>query len=78
VTDVTIEYCVPCGYRERALALQEAVLASLETELESARLVMGDHGIFRVSVDGETIYDKDRHDSAYDVDDVVRAVHDEL
>jgi selenoprotein W-related protein len=78
MAEVTIEYCVPCGFRDRALALQEAVLANLERELDSARLVMGDHGVFRVGVDGDTVYDKDEHDADYDVDDVVRAVREEL
>jgi selenoprotein W-related protein len=78
MAEVTIEYCVPCGFRDRALDLQAAVLASLEGELDSARLVMGDHGVFRVSVDGDTVYDKDEHDADYDVDDIVRSVHETL
>ena len=76
MAEVTIEYCVPCGFRERALDLQRAILASLEGELDSAHLVMGDHGVFRVEVDGDTVYDKDGHDD--DVDDVVRRVRDAL
>ncbi|MFB6131096.1 MAG: Rdx family protein [Salinigranum sp.] len=76
MADVTIEYCVPCGFRERAIDLQEAVLTSLERQLDSVRLVMGDHGVFTVSVDGRTVYDKAEDD--YDVDDVVRAVREEV
>ncbi|MEF8853072.1 MAG: Rdx family protein [Haloarculaceae archaeon] len=76
MADVTIEYCVPCGFRERALALQEAILNGLERELDSCTLEMGDHGVFTVSVDGETVYDKDEHDR--DVDEVVRVVRDQL
>jgi len=37
---------------------------------------MGDHGVFTVSVDGETVYDKD--DDNYDVDEVVRVVREHL
>jgi selenoprotein W-related protein len=33
---------------------------------------MGDHGVFTVSVDGTTVYDK--AEDELDVDDVVRAV----
>jgi selenoprotein W-related protein len=76
MADVTIEYCVPCGFRDRALDLQRAILTGLEQQLDSVRLVMGDHGVFTVRVDGRTVYDKDEDD--YDVDDVVRAVRDEL
>lgn len=87
MAEVTIEYCVPCGFRERALNLQEAILTSVEQELDSARLVMGEHGVFRVNVDGETVYDKDDQDVGpddtgvsgdADVDAIVRAVRDEL
>jgi|GEM_PF-6669162 len=35
MADVTIEYCVPCGFRERALDLQKAILTGLERELDS-------------------------------------------
>jgi selenoprotein W-related protein len=76
MADVTIEYCVPCGFRERALDLQQAILAGLERELDSCTLEMGDHGVFTVSVDGETVYDKDEHD--HDVDEVVRVVREHL
>jgi selenoprotein W-related protein len=69
--EVEIEYCVPCGFREHALDVQAAVLNGLEQELEGLRLVMGDHGVFRVTADGETVYDKDE-DGDLDADDIVR------
>ena len=67
---VEIEYCVPCGFRDRALDVQQAILNSLEQELDSIALVMGDHGVFTVSVDGEVVYDK--AEDEFDVDDIVR------
>ena len=72
MTTVEIEYCVPCGFRDRALDLQRAILTGLEQELDELRLVMGDHGVFRVSVNGTTVYDKSEDD--FDVDAIVRAV----
>ena len=72
MADVIIEYCVPCGFRERAVELQEAILTSLERDLDSCTLLMGDHGVFTVSVDGETVYDKDEDN--YDTDEIVRTV----
>lgn len=69
---VEIEYCVPCGFRERAIDVERAILSSLEDRLDSLRLVMGDHGVFTVRVDGELVFDKDEHE--FDVDGVVRAV----
>ncbi|WP_436909666.1 Rdx family protein [Halosimplex marinum] len=72
MTTVTLEYCVPCGFRERALDTQEAILSSLEGEIDRFELVMGDHGVFRVEVGDEIVYDKER--DTFDVDAIVRDV----
>ena len=72
MTDVTIEYCVPCGFRDRALDVQRAILTGLETRLDTVSLVMGDHGVFRVFVDDNLVYDKAEDD--LDIDEIVRDV----
>jgi len=69
---VEIEYCVPCGFRERAMDLAGAILNGCEREIDELSLVMGDHGVFRVQVNEETVYDKDEDDA--EVDDIVRSV----
>ncbi|WP_336361319.1 Rdx family protein [Haladaptatus sp. ZSTT2] len=71
MTDVEIAYCVPCGYLPRAEELQHAILTSFEGHLDSLTLRMGDHGVLRVTVDDEIVYDK--ADDEYDVDAIVRA-----
>ena len=76
MTSVEIEYCVPCGFRERALDVERAILNALETDLDRVSLVMGDYGVFRVTVDGEAVYEKSEDD--YDVDGIVRAVRERL
>jgi selenoprotein W-related protein len=76
MTAIEIEYCVPCGFREQAVDVQRAVLNALERELDEISLVMGDHGVFRVSVDGDIVYDK--ADDEFDVDDIVREVRERL
>lgn len=73
---VEIEYCVPCGFKERALDVQGAILNGVEDELEQLSLVMGDHGVFEVRVDGERVFDKEEDD--FDVDEIVRTVRDAL
>jgi len=70
MTTVEIEYCVPCGFRERALDVQDAILNGVEQELEELTLVMGDHGVFTVRADGEVVYDKEEDE--FDVDEIVR------
>jgi selenoprotein W-related protein len=72
MTQVDIEYCVPCGMRDRAVNLQTAILAEFGQQVESVALVTGDSGIFEVSVDGDLVFDKDEDD--YDVDAIVDAV----
>ncbi|MFB6102699.1 MAG: SelT/SelW/SelH family protein [Haloplanus sp.] len=77
MTDVEIEYCVPCGFLDRAEDVQHALLTSLGEDLDSVALVTGEKGVFRISVDGETIYDKDE-DGDYDADALVDAVRDRV
>jgi selenoprotein W-related protein len=74
---VEIEYCVPCGFRKHALEVQEAVLNGLEQELDELSLVMGDHGVFEVTADGETVYDKSE-DGNLDADDIVRDLREQV
>lgn len=76
MSDVAIEYCVPCGFRERALDVQGAILNGVEDELDELSLVMGDHGVFEVRVDGEVAFDKEEDD--FDVDEITRAVREHL
>ncbi|WP_254808991.1 SelT/SelW/SelH family protein [Natronosalvus amylolyticus] len=76
MTTLHIEYCHPCGYLKRAVAVQEAVLRQFGTELESATLTVGDHGVFAVRVDGQPVFDI--ADDEFDVDDIVRRVRKQL
>lgn len=68
MTDVEIEYCVPCGHLDRAVDVQRDILSDLADQVDGVRLVTGDGGDFIVRVDGETIYDKSEADEAFDVE----------
>lgn len=76
MTTIEVEYCVPCGFLNRAIDLAEALLSALGDDVEQLSLVTGDHGIFEVRVDGETVFDKE--EQAYDVDEIVRSARAEL
>jgi selenoprotein W-related protein len=76
MTTVDIEYCVPCGMRDRAQDLQATLLAEFGQRLTAVSLVTGDGGVFRVAVDGEEIYDKAREE--YDTDLIVDRVGDRV
>lgn len=72
MTEVEIEYCVPCGFLPRAERIQHRLLEDHGRTLERVALVTGDHGVFVVSVDGETVFDKETDE--YDEEAIVEAV----
>jgi len=76
MTDVEIEYCVPCGHLDRAQQLQGTLLEEFGQRLDGVRLDTGDSGVFEVRVDGETVFDVD--EESYDTDSIVERVGDRL
>lgn len=72
MTQVEIEYCVPCGMLGRAQEVQKALLSEFGQELESVALVTGDSGVFKVRVDGDEVFDKSTDE--YSVDGIVGSV----
>jgi selenoprotein W-related protein len=76
MSDVEIEYCVPCGFLNRATDLAEALLSTLGQDVDRVALVTGDHGVFRVRVGDDLVFDKETDE--YDVDDITRRVRAEL
>lgn len=76
MTTVEIEYCVPCGFLDRALRVQESLLRTFGERLDAVTLRTGRDGVFRVSVDGDVVFEK--ADDEYDVDGIVRRVRTEL
>lgn len=76
MTIVEIEYCVPCGHRERALDVADHLLETFGQELEAVVLFTGDGGVFDIAVDGDLVFEK-RHDE-YDLATITNAVQDRL
>jgi selenoprotein W-related protein len=74
MTDVEIEYCVPCGHRDTAQEVQTALLEQFGQELDSVALVTGDGGVFKIRVDGDLVFDK--AEDEFDVDGIVDSVGD--
>jgi len=75
MTTVEIEYCVPCGFLDRAQAVQESLLRTFGERLDAVTLRTGRDGVFRVTVDGTAVFDK--YDDEYDVDEIVRRVREQ-
>jgi selenoprotein W-related protein len=72
MTSVEIEYCVPCGHLDRAQSLQGSLLREFGQRLDGVRLKTGDSGVFRVSVDGEVVFDVE--EEGYDAERIVDRV----
>ncbi|WP_311170984.1 Rdx family protein [Halobellus ordinarius] len=72
MSTIEIEYCVPCGFLDRAEEIQHALLKQFGDRLDRVALVTGDHGVLTVAIDGEIVWDK--ADDDYDVDEIVRRV----
>ncbi|WP_254838127.1 SelT/SelW/SelH family protein [Natronomonas marina] len=76
MADVEIEYCVPCGFLNRASDLAEALLSTFGEDVDRVSLVTGAHGVFEVRVDDAVVFDKESDE--YDVDEITRRVRAEL
>jgi len=72
MTNVEIEYCVPCGHLPRAQDLQQALLEEYGQQLETVSLRTGDGGVFEVRVEDDLIFDK--AEDEFDVDAIVDTV----
>ncbi|MDY7081825.1 MAG: Rdx family protein [Halobacteria archaeon] len=78
MTEVEIEYCVPCGLLDRAQTVQRELLEEFGGELEGVRLKTGEGGVFKIRVDGEKVYDKDEGNEDYDTDRIKQRVRELL
>lgn len=72
MSEVEIEYCVPCGHRETAQDVQTALLEAFGQKLDRVALKTGDSGVFKVRADGELVFDKSEDE--FDVDAIVNRV----
>lgn len=57
---ITLEYCAPCGYSQRAAALTQDVMANREIEyhIRSWTLIPSSGGCFELTINGETVFSK--------------------
>lgn len=75
MTEIEIEYCVPCGLLEYALETQHTLLEEYGQDLATVSLKTSHGGVFKVRVDGELVFDKHQHDAGYELEAVREAVH---
>jgi len=78
MTAVTIEYCVPCGFREQALETQTDLLDRFGRDLDAVALEPSHGGVFEVRAGEDTVWDKDVHGGDVDVGTVADGVAERL
>ncbi|HZD74193.1 MAG TPA: Rdx family protein [Actinomycetota bacterium] len=76
MSELEIEYCVPCGLLPAAEATAHALLSSLGERIGALRMKPGHGGVFKVRVDGEVIFDK--ASEGYDPEAILVRVHERL
>ncbi len=54
--EVSITYCVPCRYQNKAIQDADAILKEFGERLTWLRLVPGDNGVYDVAFDGTLIF----------------------
>jgi selenoprotein W-related protein len=74
MTDIEIEYCVPCGLLDNAIETQQSLLEEYGQDLDTVSLKRGYGGVFEVRVDGRLVYDKDEREEGYDLESVRSAI----
>ena len=76
MTNVEIEYCVPCGHLDRAVRTQRHLLESHGRQLDTVSLRTGSRGVFVVRVDGQQV--RDARDDGYALDAINELATDRL
>lgn len=75
---IEIEYCVPCGLLDPAIKTQRELLGQYGRDLKSVRLTPSHGGVFKVSIDGDLVFDKDDHGNEISLDSISKAVDERI
>ena len=73
---IRITYCTQCGWLLRAGWMAQELLSTFGTELGEVALVPGTGGVFEVTVDGTTVWERKRDGGFPDAAELKRRVRD--
>jgi len=73
---VSVTYCTQCNWLLRAAWVAQELLQTFGTELDQVALVPGTGGVFRVEVDGTSVWDRKVDGGTPDIVEVKRRVRD--
>lgn len=75
---LAITYCTQCNWLLRAAWMGSELLQTFGTELGGVTLVPGTGGVFRITLDGETIWERKRDGGFPDAPTLKRLVRDHI
>ena len=73
---IRITYCTQCGWLLRAGWMAQELLSTFGTELGEVALVPGTGGVFEVTVDGASVWERKRDGGFPDAAELKRRVRD--
>ena len=73
---IAITYCTQCQWLLRAAWMAQELLSTFGTELGEVALVPGTGGLFEVTVDGTTVWERKRDGGFPDAAELKRRVRD--
>jgi selenoprotein W-related protein len=71
--NIEIEYCVPCGYLDKAAEAQKTILSTFGEQIAAVTLKPGNKGVFTFRLDGGEIYSKPAEFRIENIVDIVKA-----
>lgn len=74
MTQVNIEYCVPCGLLDHALDVERSLLEGFGEDLASVQLQPGHGGVFKIHVGNTLLYDKNADGPELDLEAVTETI----
>lgn len=75
---IAITYCTQCRWLLRAAWLAQELLTTFATEVGEVALCPGTGGVFRISIDGDTVWDRKVDGGFPEVGHVKRLVRDRV
>ena len=75
---IRIEYCTGCRWMLRAAWMAQELLTTFEKELAEVALCPGSGGVFRISIDEQTLWDRKRDGGFPDIKQLKQLVRDQV
>lgn len=73
-----IEYCAKCRWLLRAAWMAQELLTTFENELGEVALAPGEQGVFRISLEGETLWCRREQGRFPEAKEIKRIVRDRI